>query len=135
MPEVTPDDVADYAPGAPEVTPGQIEEARDWAEEQTQGKVLPDVGTRQFRALKRAICAYALALATGLKATTTRTLETEAAIKRTKVEGEIEVEFFEQKGQTEGVVISAGEWLGRARLALAAAGFGGQGWAFAGTSR
>jgi len=135
MPEVTPADVAEYAPGAPAVSAGQLEEALDWAEERTQGKALPEPSTRQFRALKRAICAYSLALATGLKATTARTTETEAALKRAKVEGEIEVEFFEQKGQTEGVVISAGEWLSRARLALAAAGFAGHGWAFPGTSR
>ena len=117
------------------MSPEQIIEAKDWVEEQAAGQALPEADTRQGRALERAICAYALALATGLTATTIRTTETAAALKRVKVEGDVEVEYFAQKDQADASVIGASEWLSRAYAALAAAGLAGRGWAFAGVSR
>lgn len=66
LPEVTPADVAAYAPDAPVVTADQVQEARDWAEgvlENTSLTIIPD--SRQERAVKRAISAYSVAVALG----------------------------------------------------------------------
>jgi len=61
---VTPQDVADYAPGAPSVTQKQIDQSGDWAELQfRKAKVTPppDNTTLEGRELVRGIAAHALA--------------------------------------------------------------------------
>ena len=115
LPSVSPEDVAAYAPGAPPVTDEQIDEALDWADAYSALSVLPEPNTRQGRALKRAICAYALFLAAGLKASTVRTTATVAGAKKVKV-GSIELERTQvsSEAQAANFAVSAEDWLDRA---------------------
>ena len=65
LPAVTPETVAEFAPGAPIVSTEQVAEALDWAEGlYVQAGILPPAeATLQGRELRRAIMAYALSLA------------------------------------------------------------------------
>lgn len=121
---MSPDDVAEYAPDAPEVTDLQVEEALDWAEPllERAGIVLV-ANSRQEREARRAVCAYALSVATGINASTKRTSTAKAAAKRIKV-GTIELEkpAIDVQTQAAGFVVSAGEYRTRAWRHLRAAG-------------
>lgn len=64
MVTVTPQDVADYAPGAPSVTQRQIDQSRDWAEllfRKAKVTPPPDDSTLEGRELVRGISAHTLA--------------------------------------------------------------------------
>lgn len=126
MPPVTPQDVAAFAPGSPAVGEVQLQQASDWAAERMV--TLPEANSRQERALKWAICAYALSLSAGGISAATRTVATEGAIKSFEAVNEIKIEravLNSQQAATEARA-AAQDWLSQAWSHLKAAG--GRGW-------
>lgn len=123
--DVSPGDVAAYAPDAPAVTANQILEARDWAElllERAGLVLVPE--SRQERAARRAVMNYALYLCTSSGASSSRVVTSAAVTKKIKV-GKIEMEkAAAPSGESLAVnlVVSAAEYLSRAWQGLYEAG-------------
>ncbi|MDP9763845.1 hypothetical protein [Deinococcus enclensis] len=126
-PDVTVQEVADYAPDAPAVTAAQILEARDWAEPLLeQAGVVLVAGTRAERAARRAVMNYALHLRTFIQATSTRTSAsiTTGVLKSIDIEGELKVERATVSGDriASEAATAASSWLALAWSALHDAG-------------
>lgn len=117
-PTVTPDDVAEYAPDAPPVTDAQVEEAQDWADALLERySVVLAPNTRQEREARRAVSAYAIAVALG--GVRTQAVAGEAAIQKLK-DGDSEIVYAERDTAT--LAALPGNWVSRAWQHLYAAG-------------
>ena len=115
---VTPQDVAAFAPGAPVVTPGQIEEAVDWAEPQLErAHVVLAPNSREERAARRAVCAYAISLAAQ---GTVRAATTETGRVLKLKDGAEEITFADRNGAA--LAELPGDWETQAQQYLYAAG-------------
>ncbi|AZI45328.1 hypothetical protein EHF33_20680 (plasmid) [Deinococcus psychrotolerans] len=125
-PDITPDDVATYAPASPGVSADHCELAQDWAAWMVKrSKVDPaTLDSRELREVKRAECAYALHVAAAGLGAGGRTSAGAGALKSVEVVGEIKIEraimTTEQSAASAGA--AADTWLQRARAHLRAAG-------------
>lgn len=115
---ITPGDVAAFAPGAPTVTTGQIEEALDWAEILLEGAhVTLASGSREERAARRAVCAYAISLAT--RGTVRGAVMETGRVLKLK-DGAEEITFADRDGAA--LAELPGDWEAQAWQSLYAAG-------------
>ena len=115
---VTPQDVAAFAPGAPAVSEDQIQEALDWAEILLEGAhITLTPGSREERAARRAICAYAISLAT---TGTVRAAATETGRVLKLKDGAEEITFADRNDAA--LAELPGDWAAQAQQSLYAAG-------------
>lgn len=126
LPDITPQEVAAYAPNAPPVTALQIEEAGDWLDARlTRAALTLTPNTAAWRAARRALMAYALHLATEERGAGAGATATSGAVvsERKKV-GDLEVERKYASGDqlASGAASSASQYLSDALRHLRAAG-------------
>ncbi|WP_161881938.1 hypothetical protein [Deinococcus alpinitundrae] len=125
-PDITPTDVAAYAPASPGVSAEHCALAVDWVAWMIKrGKVDPaSLDERELREVERAECAYALYVAAQGVGAGSRTSVSEGALKSVEVVGEIKIERAalnaEQSAASAG--LAADTWLQQARMHLRAAG-------------
>ena len=139
LPAISTNFVTQLFPAAPAVTTQDLQAAADWAEEQVElaGAATPVADTRQWRELRRAVAAYALYLATGGRAASSRLSVTagSGAVKSVQL-GTLKLEraAVNTEALAQGMATSAEEWLAIAGRHLAGAGII-VGYAFPGAAR